>query len=242
MLIRIVLGLCAALIACSLTGCYTVSTTAIDAHDSSVFIPSGRLTVDFSRQGETPSEPHRGHALELAYSGASGSATQTLGSGQPPVNFGGQTFSPPQQLTHEFDFRFFEVAYRYRNFFGTGDLGIEALGGIANAHLDLAVSSPTRRASETLNSMGAVGGFGLIWRLRPTTSLQARYSVFVSGEKQDVTNVERLDLYLAQSLGRNVAVRGGLATWKVKSAREESNNSEINLRFSGPALGLELMF
>jgi hypothetical protein len=42
-------------------------------------------------------------------------------------------------------------------------------------------------------------------------------------------------------------VRGGFTTWRVRSHRESqdfssSNNSPISLRFSGPTVGLEVMF
>lgn len=231
----------------ALAGCAGPTTSDINLTDRSSFVPSARLSVDIPPRAESPSEPHSAHGIELGLSGGSGDDTQNLAPGQRPVVFGGQTFNAPSQLSHEFDFRFVELAYRYRRFFGAGDFGIEALGGLAYADLDLTIASATQRASENLGNRGIVGGFGIIWRFRPGTSLQSRITLFGSGENEGVTAASRFDAYVAQALGRNAALRAGFAAWNIRSEREAddistSSKSPIRVRFSGPALGLDLMF
>jgi len=238
-----------ALLAALAAGCVSDTTSGISITDRSVFIPSGRFAVDISPKGETPSHPHSSHGIELGLSGGSGDDTQGLASGALPVVFGGQTFSTtPVTLAHEFDFRFVELAYRYRKFFGSTQVfGIEALGGLAYADLDLTVASPGQRASESLQSGGIVGGFGVVWKFRPSTSLQSRIMFFGSGDDEGVTYASRLDVYVAQAIGRHAALRAGFAGWNVRSERDyydvsPSLLSTIRVRFSGPALGLDLMF
>jgi hypothetical protein len=227
-----------------LTGC-SLGTTNIFVRDNSVFLPSGRMSIDISPEVKNPSVPHTGHALELGASGGRGSDHQQLVAGDDPVVFGGATFNAPAVLEHEFKFHFLEAAYRFRKFFGASQrFGIEALAGLARAELDLTVSSPAQGAREEVGSGGIVGGFGLVFKFRPTTSLQSRLSVFASGDEGGVTNARRVEVYLAQALGRHASVRAGFADWSLDSERDYdgATRSPIRADFSGFAAGLDLMF
>jgi hypothetical protein len=219
----------------------------IDIEDNT-FIPSARIGVDIWPRGEQPSVPHTGHGIEIGFTGTSGEDGQTRTTGAPTLTFGGQTFAAPTQLNYDFDFRFFELAYRYRHFFGaSGTFGIEALGGLGFAELDLRVSSATQAESEKLQSGGLVAGFGIVWKFLPETSLQSRITVFGSGEREGVTGAARFDVFVAQALGRHAAVRVGLTSWGLSSERDDDDdfgsfNSHIRAGFGGLALGLELAF
>jgi len=239
------------LLIAGVAGCSTGPTTSeLKVTDHATAIPSARVAVDITGAEGPRSEPHNSHAVELGLSGTRGSDKQDLGSGDRPVVFGGERFNGPQQLRSEFSFRLVELAYRYRRFFGSsGAFGVEGLGGVGYAHLGLTVSSTTttQRATENLGNAGVVLGVGGIWRFRPTTSLQARLTAFSSGRNEGVTGASHLDLYVAQALGRNAAVRAGLASWGATSEREadDSKNSlksPIHVRFQGVLLGLDVMF
>ena len=224
-----------------LGGCFTLQPpppTAIQASDNGVFQPVARLSANLSRQQGSPSDPQSGHAIELGFTKAGGEGSQTLGSGQQPVVFGGRSFPPPQQLRYEFDFTYVDVSYRWRKFLGD-TFGIEALGGVGYADLDFTVRSPTQRANEDLSSVGLALGVGALWRLRPGTSIQGRVTAFGSGDA--VTSARRLELFLVQALGRHAAVRAGYSSWKVESDRGDGV-SKLEVEFSGPALGLDVMF
>lgn len=238
----------AILVIAALAGCASPSTTDLVVTDPSTFIPSARLSADITPRGESPSVPHTGHAIELGISGTSGDDPQRLGSGALPIVFGGQTFSAPNELRHEFDWRFAEIAYRYRHFFGAaGTFGIEALGGLGYAEYDLTITSAAQRANEKLSSGGLVGGFGIIWKFLPTTSLQSRITLFGSGDREGVTGAARWDAFVAQALGRHAAVRVGLTSWGLVSTRDDDDdfgsvNTLIGSGFSGLALGLDVAF
>jgi hypothetical protein len=77
------------------------------------------------------------------------------------------------------------------------NLGIEALGGLGYAELDLTTSSPLQSASDKLGSGGLVGGFGIVWKFLPRTNLQSRITLFGSGETEGVTGAARWDLHIA---------------------------------------------
>jgi len=238
---RPVLRLAASLATAALAACAGQQTGDISIVDRTTFIPSARVSVDISPRDQAPSEPHSGHGIELGFSGGSGDDTQTLDAGALPVKLGGQTFNAPNLLSHEFDFRFVELAYRYRRFFGGGaQFGVEALGGLGYAELDLTVASATQRAAERLGSGGVVGGVGFVWRLRQSTSLQSRLTLFFGGESFG-DGAARFDTYVAQALGRNAALRAGFAAWGIDSG-PTVQRSKIGLGFSGPALGLDVMF
>lgn len=227
-----------------LAGC-AEPTTDIAIRDNGVFLPSGRMSIDISPEVQNPSVPHTGHGLELGVSGGRGEDRQEVSTGQDPVVFGGRTFNAPVNLNHEFKYQFYEAAYRFRKFFGKAQkFGIEALAGLAHAELDLTVSSPSLSAREEIDSGGIVGGFGLLWKFRPTTSLQSRLTVFASGDEGGVSTARRVEFHLAQAIGKHASVRAGYANWNVDSDREydDATRSPVRARFSGFALGLDLMF
>lgn len=216
-----------------------------------VFISSLRGTVDIWPRGAAqPSVPHTGHGIEIGLTGTSeGKDEQVRTSGEQPLAFGGRTFAAPTTIRYEFDFRYFELAYRYRHFFGASQaFGIEGLAGIGAAELNLTASTAAQSASERLNSGGLVFGAGIVWRFLPQTSLQSRITLFGSGDREGVTSAARLDVMVAHALARNVSLRGGLTSWGVVSQREDdevttaSPNSKIAAGLGGLALGLEVMF
>ena len=222
------------------TGPYVPPPSAIEASDDGVFQPVGRLSKSLSRLQGPPSDPQSGHAIELGFTKGSGSGSQNLSSNR--IVFGNQTFTAPQQMRYEFDLTYFDVAYRWRKFFGQARaFGIEALGGLGFANLDFSAMSATQRASEEMSSGGVAAGLGALWRLRPGTSVQFRGSSFFSGEDNGVTEARRLDLYLVQALGRHMALRAGYTSWDIKSKRNDSL-SPVKVQFSGPSLGLDVMF
>jgi len=232
-----------------LAACAGPTTSEVKITDGAV-VPTLRAAIDIATADTGPrSQVHPGHAIELGLAGARGDDTQTLNAGDLPIRFGGQTFSGPQTLKNEFRFGYAEVLYRYRWFAsgGSGNFGVELLGGLGHAGLDLKVSSPTQSASENLGNGGLVLGAGFVGRLSTALSLQARASVFGSGRSEGVTGLSRYDLFLAYALGGNAALRGGYSSWTLRSGREAddsnaTNKSPITIRFAGPTLGLELMF
>jgi len=223
--------------------------TDIEAIERGTVTPSLRVSFDIAGElasGQGPAVPHSGHGIELGLSGASGKDDQSLGGGE-FVRFGNRTFTAASPtLQHDMDFRFFEVAYRYRRFFGSGVFGIEALGGLGFAELDLTTSSATQSANEKMSSGGLVGGLGIVWKFLPAASLQSRFTLFASGDEEGVTAAARLDVNIAWALARNVAVRGGLVSWGIGSSRSQTSDTSVNSRIqaglSGLLLGLDVAF
>ena len=220
----------------------------IEAVDRGIVIPSLRFSFDIA--GEVgphgPAAPHRGHGIEVGLTGGSGEDSQSLSAGE-FVRFGDRTFTGTT-LQHEFDFRFFEIAYRYRRFFGAGQtFGIEALGGLGFAELDFTTRSPIASASEKISSGGIVGAFGVIWKFHPSAFLQPRLTIFASGEEEGVSAAARFDVQVGWAFARNVAVRGGLTSWAFTSARGDardstSPDSRVTAAASGVSIGLDVAF
>lgn len=231
-----------------LAGCFSHGTTSsIDLNDTAAVIPTVRMSVDFGDRPGPRSHPHTSHAFELGLSGATGTDSMHVEAGQQPIVFGGETFASPQDLRAEFDFRFVEAAYRFRYVSENRGLGIETLVGLAYARLGLRLTGVNKVAAEKLDGTGVVVSLGAILRLWSSGSVQLRGSGFASTSSEGVSSVGRYEISLAQALGRNAAVRIGYAGWDVRSRREDddfsfSNLSPIRLRFSGPALGLDLLF
>lgn len=231
-----------------LAGCWGGGTTTnIDAHDSSVFIPTARIAVDFGERPGPPSHLHTSHALEVGVTGATGDDTVHVTAGQQPIVFGGEIFTAPQDVQAHFDFRFIEAAYRYRYVSQRRGIGFEALAGLAYAQLGLRLTGATRTAAERLDGTGVVVSLGTMVRLWPSGSIQLRGSGFASTSSEGVSNVGRYEVVFEQALGSHAAVRAGYAGYNVRSRREDddfsnSNRSPIRVRANGPMLGLMLMF
>src|SRR5262245_12532966 len=230
-----------------LAGCAASTTTNIDVHDSSIVIPTARIAIDFGERPGPPSHLHTSHAVELGITGASGSDTLNVAAGQGPIVFGGEAFAAPQDVRAEFDFRFSEIAYRFRYVSERRGLGFEALAGLAYAQLGLRLIGATKTAAERLDGTGVVVSLGGMLRLWPSGSIQLRGSGFGSTTSEGVSSVGRYEIAFEQALGRHAALRAGYAGYDVRSKREDdefsaSNRSTIRVRAHGPTVGLMLMF
>jgi hypothetical protein len=239
--------LAALLATLALAGCFGGTTSNIDIHDNGVVIPTARIAVDFNERPGPPSLIHTSHAVELGVSGATGKDDVQVSAGQQPIVFGGETFATPQNVKAEFDFRFVELAYRYRHVSERRGLGFEALVGAAYARLGLRLIGATRTAAEKLDGGGIVVGLGTMVRLWPSGSLQLRGSGFASSTSEGVSSVGRYEVVFEQALGSHAALRAGYAGYDIRSRREDdgfsaSNHSPIRVRINGPTLGLEVMF
>ena len=229
------LRFCTLLLAAALCACAGTPASTIEVADSGV-VPAVRVVIV---QGNQPSETGSGGAVELLATGFKGRATQTLSGSQLPVRFENRTFSGPVELSNDFGFRYLEAAYRLRGVHRETGLGIEGMIGAGYGQLDLTVVSPSQSVTGSFSAGALVTGLGVLWQMRPGTVVEARYvySEFVS---VDISSARRAELVLAQSLHKNLGVRAGYASWRID--RDVSSGSNYILRFSGPALGLDLIF
>jgi len=221
-----------------LAGCGYAPSSTVDFSDNGVLMPSARLAFAVGRPGpEAPSHPQDGHAVEITVTAASGHGAQSLGAGD-PILLGSQTFNPPVQMSYDFDYSFVHVAYRFRWLPGQARrFGVEGLIGPAFADMNLVARGGGLRATEDVSSVGLGLGGGVFYRLLPGSSLHARVTHFAGLD----ASADRIELFAAQALGRNVAVRAGWSQWTYDAERE-SNRSGIRIRFSGPMAGLDVMF
>lgn len=223
----------------TLTGCITA--TPIEANDPHVFLPSLRASASLDDDTKTPADPQTGHAIEFEFVKTKGTGNQSLAAGQQPIVLNNTTFTAPQQLRNDFDFNYADISFRWRKFFRERSLGLEVSGGIGHTSLGLDVTSPTQRASEHFAAYGPQGGVALIWRMRPSTSLHARVSGFVSRSSPGIRDLGRYELFVAQALGDNLALRAGYAKWEV-NGEGGIGQSDFRMTFSGPVLDIGLNF
>ena len=131
-------------------------------------IPSARVSMSLSKPTAAPAFAQNGHAIEASWTGARGNDKQELETGDDPIIFGGQTFSPPLEVKHEYKFKYGEVLYRWRKFFGGRQVfGMEALGGVGHGIFHVASTAPGQAASQKFNTTGLALGVGGIWKFRP---------------------------------------------------------------------------
>jgi hypothetical protein len=222
-----------------LSGCLTA--TPIKTDDSRVFQPSVRVAVSLEEGTQAPAEPQTGKAIEFGLGRVKGSGGQTLAAGDAPVIYSNNTFTSPQQLKVDFDINFVDLSYRSRKFFREGSFGLEWSAGVGHTSMGLAVTSATQKAVARFNNYGVQGGVGLIWRMRPSTSLHAHISGFASGAATGIQTTGRFELFLAQGLGDNLSLRAGYATSEV-NGESGYMASDFQMRYNGPILDVGLNF
>jgi len=224
-----------------LGGC-AVNSSRIDATDEKVKLPSVRLGINFGDGDQPASEPQSGHAIEFGGIRAIGSDNQTLKSGSNPIYLGSETFlaGAGAELKNEFDLGFGDISWRMRKFFGDRALGIDVSAGLGYSALDLKVSSTTttQSASEHLFSRGPQAGFGLIWRLNQSSSVEGRVGGFASWDDTGVSSFTRYDLFYTKALLDNLSVRLGYTIWDVYGYTGAYKSSDFKLHFAGPVLSL----
>ncbi len=223
----------------ALTGC--VTTSKVVADDSHVFLPSIRVGISLEDGKQAPSEPQTGKAIEFEVVKTKGSGDQFLAPGQSPIVLNNTTFIAPQQIKNDFDFNYADVSFRWRKFFRERSVGLEVSGGFGHTSLGLNMYTPTQRASEHFATYGPQGGVAFIWRMRASTSLHARVSGFVSRSDTGISDFGRYEVFLAQALGDNLALRAGYAKWEVNGAAG-MGQSDFRTIFSGPVLDIGLNF
>jgi hypothetical protein len=233
---RLLAGMLSAL---ALAGCQT--TSQILADDSHVPLPSLRVAVSLDESVQAPAEPQTGKAIEFSFAKAKGSGQQTLVAGQHPIVYYDATFVAPQQIRSEFDISYADISFRWRKFFRERSLGLELSGGVGHTSLELAVSSAAQYAAGDFGNYGWQGGVGLVWRLRPGTSLHTHVSGFAARSSPGISDLGRYELFLAQALGDNLALRAGYAKWEVNGSAG-IGMSEFRMTFSGPTLDVGLNF
>jgi len=236
---KVLLG-CVAALACG----SAFAQSDIEATDRGAIMPSIRLGVAFNGEAgpRGPAVPRTGHGMEIGLTGGSGDDTQTLSNGE-FIRLGNTRFNSGQTVKHEFDYRLFEIAYRFRKFFGAGQVfGIEALAGLAHAELDFTTTAPGQSANEKISNGGLLGGFGVIWKFHETAYLHPRFTLFGSSDEQGVTAAARIDVQVAWAFARNVALRGGVSSIGFGSSRADSVNSRILASSGGVSVGLDVQF
>ena len=197
---------------------------SLDVDDTSV-VPAIRAEIGSSG----------GFALELGFSNASGDSRQDLAAGQ-RVSMGGMPALGPRQLSNEATLRELDAFVRWRT--APAPWRLELLGGLSFVHYEFNAGV----VSNSGTPAAAVLGIGGLWRMRPQTSLHARYLLGkgVSSSTEDV-GVDRLELAVVQALSKSFSARLGYTVWDVTVAPVEPN-SELHMRFRGPMLGLDLTF
>ena len=181
-------------------------------------IPSLRIAWHKSEPWEPVDEPssmRSGLRVELDLSTGRGRSSQDLAAGQEPIEFNGASFLGPQTIEQRFDFFFASLTAGPRSFFGDGAVGFEALIGGGYSALDLRLDSGSQRVKDELSSVGVTVALGILWRARPRTTVQGRYTGFTALD--ELSGVTAVELVATQAVGRHVKLRGGYAEWEVEA-------------------------
>lgn len=234
---------CAGCVLLSLAGC---ASSPIEMKDRKAGTPSLRLAVSLDDDKTAPSTYRSGSAIEIGFAKVHANGDQTLAAGQEPVLINGVTFAAPTTIHNNLNFNYTSMAYRWRKFPDDSKLGFEFFGGIGRASLDMDLTSGAQSASGKYLNAGLHYGAAAIWRARPTTTLQLRWSGFDSPSNflaldEGVSGLGRYELLLTQALGEHAELRAGFSKWQVNGAAGPVD-SQFDVTFSGPEVELGFNF
>lgn len=215
-----------------LQGCDTLK-TPIEGNDVGALQKAFRASFNVDGRNSIASEPRTGQAIEIGYQGTTISNNQSLTVGQPPIYLSNKVFNSPNQLQNSFDFSYTDISWRWRHF-EDRPIGTDILLGVGSSSINMAVTSPTQRASTNIHSNGLQGGLGLIFRATPRTSFHARASQFLSIEA-GVKKITRREIFYTIAPHKNLSLNLGYADWRV-SGLSNLSDSEFNMHFEGPAV------
>jgi hypothetical protein len=225
-----------------LAGCNTTSVD-IESEDRNSFFPALRVSYPFfpnpQQESSSPAPRVSGRlALDADVSWGQGDASQALPVGE-NVNFDGVQFNGPTRVTQDYDL--LVGTMNLRGGFGLRDLVfIEGLVGVGATRLDLTLESPLQRESDRSVSLGP--GAGLRGTVAPLSWLEAYVQIhgLIGFGEGEVRTLETVEAALRIAPTSYIAIFAGWRWWDYE--QERSGESDLELKLSGPLLGLQFTF
>ncbi|MGH7149695.1 MAG: hypothetical protein ACREIU_03295 [Planctomycetota bacterium] len=237
-----------ALVALGATSAGCTVSDGLEGRDRSAFFQNVRAVWSLRGEGGgspasceaagPPARPRELLALELDFAHARADTDQGLDLDD-QIRLDGTIFSGPGDLRADSDFYSGSLALRGGARLAP-QVAIEGLGGIAWYRLDLEVRSGGIREGDVFDSAGPMLGVQFTYEPLPALALQARGTTGV-GLGADSAGVLTGELGLALEAARGVRILGAWRWWSY-DVIPEGVDSEIQLRLSGPAVGLEVRF
>ncbi len=217
--------LAAALLAAASAGCSTAQPLHI--HDTGALMPHGRLRVPLGARS-------KGWFLEGGYSSIDGDDTQLVSNGS-SVILGDERFDGPARVATEAELRVGEVTIGRQTENAVGRASV--FGGLQTLDASLEARTATQASSDRRSSRSLVVGVDVAIVLHPRLSFDARFdtSYSISGDEMGAT---RLDIGFGATPIEHVRLFAG---WTRRSVYQViASGSDLDLEFSGPALGVAL--
>ncbi len=216
----------ALLVSLRATACSTV--TPLVVQDAGVFFPSGRVRVDLQRA--TPG----GWFLEGAFSDTEGDDRQRVAGGQSVV-VNGISFSGPDALHTDASLRVGELVVG--RCIVADQARISIYGGVQTIALDLEVRSATQSVSDQRSSRSLLIGADLSVPLCSWLTVDGRADLSYSLSGDELA-ARQFEVGLGLLPAEHARLFVGLSYRGL--AQVVAGNSDIELDFFGPAVGLRL--
>lgn len=199
-------------------------------------LPSARVSRGLYRSDRAlaPSDVQTELAVEGGLLGTSGSTPTFL---YATALVGNQTFTAPQTINTEFDFKAADASLHWRHALLNRRIGYDLFGGLGWTRLNFSASSPTVQGTESISSPALRIGTGAFWRVYRDTSLEAEATLLAG---KDALSMGGRRFSVVQKLGRHVTVNGGYFFWRVGASG--GSRSRIEIQSQGPAAGVNVKF
>jgi hypothetical protein len=225
----------------------------IKGEDRNVFLPTGRVSVDFLRgydgsladifagEASAPADQAAGSekpkpvfrpslGIDLDYTHGKGSSSQELEAGQ-YIDFGRRYFGPGE-VRHEYTLDTGSLCARGGGWVA-GIVGVEGILGVNVSRLALEVKTPTWRERDDYREVGGLLGGQVSVRPLAWLRFNARAATVIP---------EPLDMAELNAEFSPLPGLGLLAGWQWWYYDKARDGSDIDLAISGPMVGLHLSF
>lgn len=215
----------------------------IHVDDRNATVPAARLSWHSDGPDTRPGTSNFG--VEVEYAQGSGRSDQQL-TGNEYISLGGANLLGPQNVRHRAELRYGHLALsgitRFRG--KASGLELQWVAGLGRTELDLRSESRTT-ADPALTSKyevtGVALGVGPRWNITKEAALEGRAQFLLSGADfhNDFWYPEVAFRYRPV---RNAALRVGYSGMGSRPVKHQGGDSPVEVRISGPFLGLDVMF
>ena len=220
----------------------------IHVDDRNTTVPAARLSWHSDGPDTRPGTSNFG--VEVEYAQGSGRSDQAV-TGNEYISLGGANLLGPQDVRHHAELRYGHLALsgitRFRG--KASGLELQWVAGLGRTELDLRSESRTTAdpaLSAKYQVSGVTLGVGPRWNITNEAALEGRVQVLWSRALWSAASSNSEFWYPEVAVRyrpmRNAALRVGYSGMGFNPGKNRGDDSPIEVRISGPFLGLDAMF
>jgi hypothetical protein len=212
--------------------------------DRNTTVPAARLSWHSDGPDTRPGTSNFG--VEVGYAQGSGRSDQQV-TGNEYISLGGANLLGPQDVRHRAEMRYGHIALSgITRFRGKASwLELQWVAGIGRTELDLRSESRTTAdpaLAARYQSTGLLLGVGPRWNITKEAALEGRVQALWFGDIHNDFDFRYPEVAIRYRPVKNAALRVGYSGMGFEPVKHQGSDSPVEVRISGPFLGLDVMF